>query len=159
MEGEVHRLRGTSRTEGVICLNNTMYSIFWQTLPSMCWNYCWVEGGMWGEGSFHMNVEMTEVTRWRFKVVIPLIKTCRPRGRREEAGTGGRGMMLTPCRRSVSGCWVLLGGWSMGDSTLFFTSLPSGGAEVAQAIWAGLEVRDLGWLKLHEYALMNLSCF
>lgn len=47
--------------------------------------------GVWGGRSFHVNAEMTEVTRQRLKTVIPYVNTCRVRGRREAAGTGGMG--------------------------------------------------------------------
>lgn len=60
------------------------------------------------------------------------------RGRREEAGAGGRETTVTSCRWQLG----VRGGWSVGDSTPFLFNLPSGGTEVAHMLFElGLKTR------------------
>lgn len=64
-----------------------------------------------------MNAEMTGVARERFEKVIPYVKARGPRGRREEAGTGGSETMLTSCRWLCKGLLVA-GQWGTALSSL-----------------------------------------
>lgn len=159
--GEVHHFRSTSRTEWVICINNAMFSIFCQTLLSVWWRY-YVERGVWGERSFQVNAWNDRSNKAKIQQGGSVCQDTQTE-REERGGCYWRAWDNADFLQMalLSDFWVLLGGWSVGNSTQFCISSPSGGRKIAHMFSvlgskSGAQPRLWRYI---QYALMNLSCF